>query len=151
MAHPLRGAGPRWSRAAALLLALAGVLGGCGGAGGHGRHGGPGGQGADRSIGPSHGVSVRARDDVRVSRAPLGDVVVGTLEKGRTATAVCFVRAARTSTGRRGSAVRVEAGRLTGYVPVTDFPAHRADRRPVLDPDGDTLRRRLPPCPGQYR
>lgn len=92
------------------------------------------------------GVEVKARQDVQISDEPLGDVVIGSLDAGDTATAVCFVAHARTNTGVAGTAVQVEAGRVTGYAAATDFPDDAADRTMTFDLDEGALRERLPPC-----
>ena len=98
--------------------------------------------------GDADGVDVRARQDVLVSKAPLGDVVLGTLEEGASATALCFVRHATTGTGLDGAAIRVQAGELVGYAAVSDFPPDPADRQMLFDVGEESLRDRLPACPG---
>ena len=92
------------------------------------------------------GVHVEARQDVMLSDDPLGDVVVGELEKGDEVTALCFVRRAQTNAGFFGSAIKVTTGDVTGYAAVTDFPKDPADRQAIFDLEAETLRDRLPAC-----
>jgi hypothetical protein len=92
------------------------------------------------------GVRVEARQDVMLSDNPLGDVVVGDLERGDELTALCFVRRAQTNAGFFGSAIKVNSGDLTGYAAVTDFPEDPADRQAIFDLDAEALRDRLPAC-----
>ena len=92
------------------------------------------------------GVRVQARQDVILSDHPLGDVVVGDLERGAEVTAVCFVRNAQSNAGRFGSAIKVTTGDLEGYAAVTDFPEDLADRESTFDLDPETLSDRLPAC-----
>jgi hypothetical protein len=80
-----------------------------------------------------------------ITNDPLGDVVMGELTAGDTATAVCFVADAQTNTGAQGSAVRIESGGLSGYAAVADLPQDPADRM-TFDRDEDDLRERLPSC-----
>ena len=94
----------------------------------------------------TEGVRVEAQQDVIVSETPLGDVVNGTLEKGQSATAVCFVRQATTNAGFSGSAIKVDVGDVSGYAAVTNFPKDPADRQMVFDKDADSLQDRLPSC-----
>ncbi len=82
-----------------------------------------------------------------ITNDPLGDVVMGELTPGDTATAVCFVADAQTNTGAEGSAVRIESGGVSGYAAVADFPQDPADRMMIFDLDEDDLRERLPSCP----
>jgi hypothetical protein len=93
------------------------------------------------------GVWVEARQNVHVSDRPLGDVVIGDLKEGERATALCFVAQAQTNAGFEGSAIKVEAGSLSGYAAVTDFPEDPMDRQMVFNLDAETLRDRLPSCP----
>lgn len=76
------------------------------------------------------GVSVEAQQDVIVSDTPLGDVVNGTLAKGQPAAAACFVRQAATNPGFSGSAIKVEAGDVSG---LTESGAGRARKQGALD------------------
>lgn len=125
-----------------LCLVVLTALGGCGGdVTGHPEDGGL------LAGGDADGVDVQARQDVLVSQEPLGDLVIGTLEKGASATALCFVRHATTGTGLDGSAIRVQAGDLVGYAAVSDFPPDPADRQMLFDAGEDSLRDRLPACP----
>ena len=94
------------------------------------------------------GVRLEARQDVLLSTEPLGDVVTGELSAGQDVTALCLVTTARSNTGVRGSAVRVEVDGMRGYAAATDFPARMADRRPVFDLDPAALRDTLPRCSG---
>lgn len=94
----------------------------------------------------SEGVLVEARQDVRLSDNPLGDVEVGDLERGDEVTALCFVRRARTNAGFYGSAVKVTTGDLTAYAAVTDFPEDPSDRQAIFNLDAEALRGRLPAC-----
>lgn len=94
----------------------------------------------------SEGVRVEARQDVRLSDNPLGDVEVGDLERGDEVTALCFVRRAQTNAGFYGSAIKVKTGDLTAYAAVTDFPEDPSDRQSIFNLDAETLRSRLPAC-----
>ena len=58
------------------------------------------------------------------------------------ATALCFVAAARTNTGTRGTAIKVKAG----YVATTDLPDAPPDRRMTFDLGESALGDRLPAC-----
>ena len=92
------------------------------------------------------GVRVEAREEVMLSDTPLGDVLIGRLSQGDTATAVCFVGRAQTNAGFSGSAIKITTGDLTGYAAVSDFPRDPADRQAIFDLDAETLRNRLPAC-----
>jgi hypothetical protein len=63
-------------------------------------------------------VVTAASEDVWVSTAPLGDVGIAALSRGRTAAALCFVPEASTNTGAVGSAVRIELDGQEGFVAV---------------------------------
>ncbi len=102
--------------------------------------------GAASSAGSAETMRVEARQAVLVSNEPLSDVVQGRLEAGDAATALCFVPEAQTNTGATGSAIKIEAGRLSGYAPVTTFEAEVADRAPVFDVSEGDLRENLPSC-----
>ncbi len=91
-------------------------------------------------------MRVEARQDVLVTNEALGDVVDGELEAGDAATALCFVPEAQTNTGATGSAIKIEAGRLSGYAPVTTLQAEVADRAPIFDVSDGDLRESLPSC-----
>lgn len=81
-----------------------------------------------------------------VSTVALGDVVGGTLKKGQSAYALCFIREALTSAGFTGSVIKIRSGDVSGYAAVTDFPKDPADRKTMFSLDEDTLRARLPFC-----
>ena len=108
-------------------VALIGALGACG---------------ADSA----EGIRVEARQAVLVSGEALGDVVLGEMQAGDAATALCFVAEARTNAGAVGAAIRIKWGRLSGYAAVTNFPDDPADRVMVFDVDEGDLRAGLPPC-----
>jgi hypothetical protein len=78
---------------------------------------------------------------------PLGDVAVGSVPAGGTATAVCRVTRATSMTGIEAGAVRVTIGDLVGYAPVEVLAQDPADRRPTFDRDELALARLLPLCP----
>lgn len=102
---------------------------------------------SDPSSNPG-GVRVEAQRHVLLSDNPLGDVVVGDLEKGDDVTALCCVRRAQANAGSFGSSVQVKAGDVTAYSAVTDFPEDPSDREAIFDLDAETLHDRLPACPG---
>ncbi|KRF08622.1 hypothetical protein ASH00_02665 [Arthrobacter sp. Soil782] len=91
-------------------------------------------------------MEISALQDVLISLEPLEDVMVGMIREGDVATALCFVPEAQTQAGDTGSAVRIEAGQDTGYVPVTNFPPDPADRTNLFDVGEDALRTKLPTC-----
>lgn len=97
---------------------------------------------------PRTGLRVEAQRSVLITEEPLGDVVSGELNAGDEATAVCFVSGAQTNTGLRGTAVQVEAGRDSGFVATTDFPADVSNRSMTFDIGEAELRDRLPRCAG---
>lgn len=119
--------------ALAVLLVCGSVLGACASV-------------SDRTAAET-GLQVEAQRTVLVTDEPLGDVVSGELGAGDRVMALCFVGAARTNTGARGTAIRVEAARRSGYVATTDFPDDPADRTMVFDVAEAELRDRLPACP----
>lgn len=127
---------------AGLALLVVSLLGGCAGE-----------QQAGLMPSDSHrGVSVEARRDVTVSDGALGDVVVGTLQGGQAAAASCLVEKAQTNAGFDGSAIKVRAGDLAGYAPVTDFPERPRNRQPMFNLGLSVLRDRLPSCePPQHQ
>ena len=92
------------------------------------------------------GIRVEARQDVMLSDAPLGDVIVGNVEQSDEVTASCYVPHARSDAGVAGSAIRVTTGDLEAYAAVTDFPEDPHDRHPTFDLNDETLRDRLPGC-----
>lgn len=93
-------------------------------------------------------VEVTALRDVLVSAWPLGDVMTGGIHAGESATAICFVAGAQTNAGVTGSAIKVRHGHLVGYAAVTTLPADGSKRTTMFDADEGTLKRELPPCPG---
>ena len=123
----------RAGRLAAAVVCLAALV-GCSG-------------GPETPAAPGAELRLEAQQDVLVTEQPLGDVVSRDLEAGDVVTALCFVSAAQTNTGARGTAVRTEAGRRPAYVATTDLPDDLADRMPVFDVGEAELRDRLPACP----
>lgn len=92
------------------------------------------------------GVRVEARHDVVLSDTPLGDVVVGDVERGEEVTAWCFVQRAQTSAGFFGSAIKVTTEEVVAYAAVTEFPEDRSDRQANFNRDEGVLRDLLPAC-----
>jgi hypothetical protein len=92
------------------------------------------------------GVRVEAQREVVLSDNPLGDVVVGHVERGEEVTAWCFVRLAQTNAGFVGSAIKVTTEDLVAYAAVTDFPEDPSDRQSNFDRDEKVLRDLLPSC-----
>lgn len=104
------------------------------------------GSGSETLAGTATGVQVEAQRRVLVTNEPLGDVVSDELDAGDQVTALCFVRAAQTNTGARGTAIKIKAGRRSGYAPTTDFPVDPSQRSMTFDAPEDELRERLPAC-----
>jgi hypothetical protein len=104
------------------------------------------GEDASRSEARSGGIAVEARTDVLVMLTPLGDVAVGSVEAGATATAVCRISRAISTTGVEAGAVRIAAGDLVGYAPVEVLSRDPAERRPTFDRDERALTELLPVC-----
>jgi hypothetical protein len=102
---------------------------------------------ASASSSISGGVSVQAQEDVMVSGVPGGDVVEGTLAKGSSTTALCFLRDIVSSAALVGSAIKVESANFSGYAFVTDLPRNSTDRKMLFNLNIDALDDRLPPCP----
>ena len=98
------------------------------------------------SSGDFGGVRVEARHDVVLSDTPLGDVVVGDVERGEEVTAWCFVDRAQTNAGFFGSAIRVTTEDRVAYAAVTDVPDDPSERQPNFDRDEEVLRDLLPAC-----
>jgi hypothetical protein len=88
----------------------------------------------------SPGVSVVAQGDLLLSDTPLGDELIGQIDQGDEATALCFVP--RAVGDFVGSAVKVESPRTAGYVTLSNT----GERRIPFDLDVDTLRSLLPTC-----
>lgn len=91
-------------------------------------------------------VVTAASEDVLVSTAPLGDVGIAELSRGRTAAAVCFVPEASTNTRAVGSAVQIELDGQKGFVAVEIVDPENGDRLSFLEESADSLRERLPEC-----
>ena len=102
--------------------------------------------GSQTRAGTDTGLQLHVRQSVLVTDEPLGDVVTDQLDAGEQVTAVCFVRAARTNTGARGTAIRISTGRRSGYAATTDFADPPSARTMTFDVSEDELRRRLPAC-----
>ena len=95
---------------------------------------------------PRAGIDIQAETPVVLTREPLGDVVLGRLSAGKTVRATCFVTAAQTNAGLRGSAVKVHVDDVSGFAATTTFPARGGDRQPIFDMSTRQLTSRLDAC-----